>query len=65
MSLEPGDDYTCTLCKGTFRTDWSEEESLQEFRRDFPVAASHLDAIETICGDCHEEFIRWWADKSQ
>lgn len=48
-------EYICYICKRTFTTDgdWSDEEAIAEFRRNFP--ASELEDT-IICEECYKSF---------
>jgi len=41
--------YTCAACRKSFSSEWSEEEAMLEFQRQFP--GREPEAI--VCDDCY------------
>lgn len=46
-----GDTYTCAECGGTFTTDWSDEEALDELEDNFSVPPEQC---AVVCDDCYK-----------
>jgi len=61
-------EYTCSMCGGTFEKAWSDEEAWEEHDRNFP--GSPRDDACIVCDDCYKKMIRerpapgmgipWW-----
>jgi 5-methylcytosine-specific restriction endonuclease McrA len=52
--------YICFHCGGTFTADWTEEEALEELKRDYPGVSQ--ENCEVICDDCYKQFVKWKND---
>ncbi len=50
-----GPTYTCAVCKGTFVSDWSDEEAHQEQLEAFGRPYEPDDAV--VCDDCYQKMI--------
>ena len=48
--------YRCEMCDKTFESGWSEEEALEEMKRDWGEVAPEHRAV--ICDHCHDELMR-------
>lgn len=52
--LKPGE-FKCEQCDGIFKKGWSEEEAIDEQRRNFNEEPKDDDAI--LCDDCYRAFM--------
>ncbi len=50
--------YTCSLCKQTHESEWTEAEALEEMKQNFG-AAFKKDDCDVICDDCYKKFMEW------
>lgn len=49
--------YTCVACKGTFHSDWTDEEAWAEYERLYPGVPRSEAA--SVCDDCYKDFMEW------
>jgi len=56
-------EYQCALCRGTFLSDWSETDALEEYDTLFPEVPN--DPKVSLCDDCHKSFIEWFEKLSE
>lgn len=52
------DDFTCSLCKGTFKKSRSDEEALAEKEKEW--GSIPIEECDTLCSDCYQLFINWY-----
>jgi hypothetical protein len=50
--------FTCARCKGTFESEWSDEEAVEEAEALFGTFDKQ-DAAK-VCDDCYAEFVAWY-----
>lgn len=44
-------EFTCCACRGTFHTDWSEEDAMAEFEKLYG-SKGHKPTAARMCDDC-------------
>lgn len=50
------DTFTCTVCRGTFKKAWTDEEAVDELKSQFPK--SDPDDCVLVCDDCFKRMMR-------
>ena len=47
--------FTCYNCGGTFQNNWTQDEAVKEFVKEFGIQPLADDAdLCSICDDCHD-----------
>lgn len=54
----------CYICGLEFEPENSDEEAIEEFRREFPGVPFDPEELGVICDRCNERFIPWLKTQS-
>ena len=58
---EIGNEYVCACCGETFTKTWTDDEAMEEFKKNFP---EHVDdKLAIICDDCYKAMREWYLDR--
>lgn len=53
--------YLCESCDSIFETNWTDEEAMTEFHKEFPMDKNVAkEDLATICDDCYQNFMKWY-----
>lgn len=57
-------EYTCEGCGKTFKSSWSEADSLMEYQENFSEEVRcDADGIAAVCDNCYRRFMKWAREK--
>lgn len=48
-------EFECAVCKGTFVTDWTHDDAMAEFKRNWPNRSVAPEDIVSLCDECHKK----------
>lgn len=55
--------FTCTVCKETFESSWTEKEKRDEAKKNFPLDS--ISEMSSVCDDCHQELMSWVFEQAE
>lgn len=49
--------YTCANCGEEFESGWSNEEAMEEYKKNFPWSAELRVETDLVCDDCYKKMM--------